>query len=61
MTKAQIKWAQQHDWFKGTRTLGTGDVQVAARDRAANDATGEWEEQTVHFSSFRELVHWAGY
>lgn len=60
MTKAQIKWAQQHDWFIRVDDV-MGHQLVVARDFAANDATGQYEAQEVRFHDFKELAHWAGY
>ena len=49
MTNNQIKWASQHDWY-----IGTANGSVTVRGD-----TGEAD--TLTFSDFGSLHHWAGY
>lgn len=50
MTKAQIRWASEHDWF-----------QLAAENGVfVKDYDGD-KEISVFFSDFAELKAWAGY
>ena len=50
MTKQQIKWASQHDWY------------VCHSDILKRVTVWEQETmQTVCFTDFKELKTWAGY
>ena len=52
MTKRQIEWARQHDWFTWVREDGA----VLVRDYTEDGA------QTFRaFTDYRELRAWAGY
>ena len=57
MTRQQIAWAEQHDWWLRSRLPAPGHFEggsVVVR--------GECDEpDEVEFSSFRELREWAGY
>jgi hypothetical protein len=61
MTKQQIRWASQHDWFLYE---GIDGMSVVCRDYDSHlCGNGEWHHDpiTVTFSNFRELRVWAGY
>ena len=47
-TESQVKWASQHDWF-----LGGDSNYIVCR--------GEYGDQRVSFTNFKQLRDWAGY
>jgi len=51
MTKRQIAWASQHDWFRFDR-----DGSVFVRDYDEND-----QLIIVEFTDYQALRAWAGY
>jgi hypothetical protein len=55
MTKKQVYWAMQHDWYiyTGTSQL-TGEHTVYVKDDMVYGASKA-------FKSFEELKRWAGY
>lgn len=58
MTREQIQWAHQHDWFKGAHQRVEGPLagEYVATVQDDMDADNELE-----FSDFQELRSWAGY
>lgn len=63
MTRQQMEWAKQHDWFIDTIVkldaypIDSGYATVVAR---------EWQDGMncfchIHFSDFTKLRAWAGY
>lgn len=56
MTKAQIKWASEHDWFDGS--MG-GSVYVI--EYIYNQRTETAKEVLKTFDDFKLLREWAGY
>lgn len=53
MTKQQIRWASEHDWFILPLVGG-----VMVRDYIDNDAN---KPTSIKFTCFEELYAWAGY
>lgn len=53
LTKQQMQWASQHDWFMRA-SESEGYVVVRDWDLAGN-------EVAAYFSSFAKLRAWAGY
>lgn len=52
MTKSQMKWAKQHDWF----------ITARCRKGVYSVTVSETEESTViKFTCFTALKIWAGY
>jgi hypothetical protein len=52
MTKEQIQWAAQHDWFITEHYINAGVIVV--RDESVKDT---WRK----FDDFNKLKTWAGY
>lgn len=52
MTRRQIAWAREHDWFLTLREDGAVLVR---------DYTPEGAQTFVAFTDYRELRVWAGY
>lgn len=59
MTKQEIKWASQHDWFSHSN----GDVVYVIEHVADVTKPGElnWVETTKAFNDLEKLRNWAGY
>lgn len=55
MTRQQIAWASQHDWFIADNTDGTIDVADICTHN------GKVIKAIACFSNFSELKAWAGY
>lgn len=56
MTRLQIAWAEQHDWF----VRDNGDGSITVLERALMPGGGVVESQKV-FSDIKLLRIWAGY
>ena len=56
MTKQQIRWAADHDWFIRGR-----DNWVEVRDFEWDDNIQEYDEVYLKFDDIYELRAWAGY
>lgn len=61
LTRAQIGWAKQHDWFYADK--GDGTILVLDRySQSHPDGHTTFHEDTVHHTgSFPALRAWAGY
>ncbi len=57
MTKQQIEWAKQHDWFVTDDPFLNG-VWVQEVMRAPD---GSYQTSPKHFTDFSALRIWAGY
>lgn len=59
MTKQQIKWASQHDWY--VRAYDDGSIEVCETCSLTDDTHyTQWEiRQIIH--DWQELRDWAGY
>lgn len=55
MTRQQIEWAGQHDWFLKESFTG---ILVKSTDITSN---GEYETTIREFKDFNRLKDWAGY
>jgi hypothetical protein len=55
MTKREIEWAMQHDWYSHCN----GDV-VYVLERST-DKDGKQHSQLLAFNDLQELRNWAGY
>lgn len=57
MTRQEVKWAEQHDWFLsagGTKIHGVVNMYVQVRDDTQHNAV-------LIFDSYKKLRAWAGY
>ena len=52
MTAQQLRWAAQHDWYRGAE-LANGRYIVSCYESET--------DQVVKFTDFKTLYHWAGY
>lgn len=59
MTKLQIAWAKQHDWFRAV--LNTTEGKVIIAESRVVTAKGEVTGDCISTSNFKELRNWAGY
>lgn len=57
MTRNQIEWAKQHDWFSHVEDQGL----ICCVDRQVCLDNGKVVETAVFFTDFSELKDWAGY
>ena len=55
MTKEQINWAKQHDWF-----INSIDGKVMV-EGILTDREGNVEHLVEEFDNFLDLKEWAGY
>jgi hypothetical protein len=60
MTKQQVIWANNHDWFRGWKDLGDGEYEVTACTEPVRK-DGSIDIEILITKSFRELRDWAGY
>lgn len=58
MTKQQIKWASEHDWYLGPAATDGG---ILVQDHVVNMNTGESTITAKMFTDFAALRKWAGY
>lgn len=56
MKAHHVKWAQQHDWFNGYKSLGNGMYEVKVVERYHE---GDIDFHT--FTDYQALREWAGY
>ena len=54
MTKQQVNWAKQHDWFRSVQVLDTGMTIVWCLSQRP-------ERGVVPFTDIVKLKEWAGY
>lgn len=55
MTKEQVAWAKQHDWFISSRYDSKTDSYIVT---VQDDFMAGWE---IEFCNFNDLKTWAGY
>jgi hypothetical protein len=60
MTLRQVRWAADHDWFRGALELSPGSWAVIADDTDYY-RDGRVVEKTATFTDFRKLRCHAGY
>lgn len=63
MTRNQIRWASQHDWFIRANEPAVGQydggtVYVLEQECGPDNV---WTERTLAFTDYRALRAWAGY
>lgn len=62
LTKNQVKWASQHDWFMSHGIIQTnGTVEWVEVIERTTDVHGLGETLYHTFRDFQELKQWAGY
>lgn len=65
MTKQEMQWAKQHDWFIQAAEIEPGwyvvECMSQERDVYSDGTYGEWVTRHHDFESFDELQAWAGY
>lgn len=57
MTKQQIQWAMQHDWYSHSN----GDVVYVIERVVHTDRHGVKTNAVKPFNDYQELRAWAGY
>ena len=58
MTRTQLEWAKQHDWYIGS-AIDTKTNECTAYVRDVD--TSRLADRTKMFLNFKELMIWAGY
>lgn len=66
MNKQQVNWASQHDWFVKTVRCQVAEqyefvIGVEVREVLLKIEEGEYQEEILNFTDFKELREWAGY
>lgn len=59
LSKLQIAWAKQHDWFR--KVIHTSEGKVIIAESRVVTAKGEVIGDCISTSNFKELRNWAGY
>jgi len=59
MTRLQVRWASQHDWFISSKWRGNG-YEVTVQGHTP-DFRGGWIESKPTFTNIERLKQWAGY
>lgn len=61
LSKAQIEWARQHDWYRARFVSMQGQVHGVVAVERVRAEDGNVTEEEIAFDDFRELRKWAGY